>query len=115
MALYLAPKAYRDRIQGYLHGEHPCASIALRGISYHEAKALVLEVCADKTIVQPAVKLLCAHEALKVSAWLGIELHAHADFVEMITSDHLQSKFLFYDNGNNRAAEWMLVEVMPSQ
>lgn len=113
MALYLAPKAYKERIQAYLHGEHPCATIAVVGICYSDAKALVLETCEDRTIVQPAVKLLCAHEALKISAWLGIELHAHADFVEMISADHNRSKFLFYDNGNNRAAEWTLVYLMP--
>jgi hypothetical protein len=115
MALYLAPKAYKDRIQGYLHAEHPSASIAVQGLSYHEAKLLIAQICEDRTIAQPAVKLLCAHEALKVTAWLGIELHAHADFVEMISADHNKSEFLFYDNGNNRMAEWTLVSLMSSQ
>lgn len=114
MALYLAPKIYKERIQRYLHQRYPSAALSLKGTSYREAKTLVLAVCADRTIVQPAVKLVCVHEALKVSAWLGIELHAHTDFVEMISADLMQSKFLFYDDGNNRAAEWTLLELYPS-
>lgn len=111
MALYLAPKIYKERIQRYLHVRYPSATLTLKGICYREAKTLVLEVCADRAIMQPAVKLVCVHEALKVSAWLGVELHAHADFVEMISADLMRSKFLFYDDGNNRSAEWTLLDL----
>lgn len=108
MALYLVPESDKKTILKFLETKHPGALLFGMKVSCAEAKALVLMTCDNKTLQQPAVKIVSFHDAQKLTCWLGIELHMNWNAVELISSDHILSKFLFYPNGNERDGGWTL-------
>lgn len=108
MALYLVPEGDKKTIIKFLEEKHAGALLFEIKVTCAEAKALVLMTCANKILPQPAVKIVSFHDAQKLTCWLGIELHMNWNAIELISSDHTRSKFLFYPSGNDRDAAWTL-------
>lgn len=108
MALYVVPENDKKVMTKFLDAKHPGALLFSLKIDCAKAKTLVLMTCENKILPQPAVKIVSFHDAQKLTCWLGIELHMNWNAVELISSDHMHSKFLFYPNGNDRDGEWTL-------
>ncbi len=101
----------RTPVEEFPRKNYPHLKVTEQHLSTSEARALVLQICDDTTIAQPAVKLLSQHDSLRYSAMLGVELHFNDGFVAMITTDHRASKFLFSSMGVDRCnMNWVLIE-----
>lgn len=113
MRLYLAPMVNRAPVEEFLRKNYPHLKVTEQSLATSAARTLVLQICNDTSIVQPAVKLLSPYDSLRYSALLGVELHFNGGFVEMITTDHRESQFLFNSEGlglNNM--KWTLIELV---
>lgn len=114
MALYVAPMHLKHAIEIFLTFHYPGRVIKEQGLSFAEARALVMQTCDDKTLVQPAVKLPSTHDSIRYSAMFGTVLQCNWDFKEMVTADHNTSKFLFSSDGFDRnVLRWVLLELAP--
>lgn len=107
MPLYIAPKDYEPVIRNFLTLKNPESRILIGNIAFACAQKLVSRMCASTQEVQPSVKIIAQFEGIRLSVWLGIELHHYGDFVDMMKADHTKSKFLFH--GRNRLEQWELL------
>lgn len=117
MALYIAPIRYQTTIEYFLNKHYHGIDIGDTGMTVEEARNLVITTCDDQILVQPAVKLLSPHDAIRCSAWFGTVLQFNADFfIELMSSDHRKNKFLFHTDGVDRnTIKWTLLELLPKK
>ncbi len=111
MPLYIAPKECQSVIRNFLTLKNPENRILIGSITFVCARKLVFKMCASKKELQPSVKIITPFEGIRLSAWLGIELHHYGDFVDMMSTNHLKSQFLFH--GSNRLEQWELLYLKP--
>ena len=113
MPLYIAPKECESVIRNFLTLKNPDSRILTGNIALACARKLVLNMCNSTEEVQPSVKIITPFEGIRLSAWLGIELHHYGDFVDMMKADHTKSLFLFH--GTSRVGPWELLFLKPQK